>query len=350
MADMHFDIPFTTLSKKGLGDKRRLEQREAFKKIIEYIQNNKIEYLFICGDFYEHEYVKQSTIEYINNKFKEIPNTKIYIVPGNHDPIIKNSYYNTFNWNNNVHIFKAEIEKASNQNIHIYGYGFDNFYMKNTKVNEIKIENKNDINILLTHASLDAISDEEKQYNPIIAKQLNEKGFDYVGLGHIHKPLYKKEENEKIIYPGSTISLGFDEKENHGIIYGEINEKKEIKIEFIKIDETEFKEKEIKIDEIISKEELIEKINNLNIEDNNLYKIILIGKRNFEINVQEIMKQIKINNIIKIKDNTQIKTDLQKLSKENNLKGLFIKNMLSKINNENKEQILKAIEIALECM
>ena len=62
------------------------------------------------------------------------------------------------------------------------------------------------------------------------------------------------------------------------------------------------------------------------------------------------MKQIKINNIIKIKDNTQIKTDLQKLSKENNLKGLFIKNMLSKINNENKEQILKAIEIALECM
>lgn len=33
MADMHFDSPFTVLSNwENLGDLRRLEQREAFKK------------------------------------------------------------------------------------------------------------------------------------------------------------------------------------------------------------------------------------------------------------------------------------------------------------------------------
>ncbi len=113
IADMHLDVPFTTLSRNGLGEKRRLEQRKMFKQIIDYIAQNEINYLFIAGDLYEHEYVKYSTIEYINNLFKEIPNTKIYIVPGNHDPKIKDSYYNNFNWNSNVHIFDEKVRKSS---------------------------------------------------------------------------------------------------------------------------------------------------------------------------------------------------------------------------------------------
>ena len=58
----------------------------------------------------------------------QIPETKIYIVPGNHDPIIKNSYYENYNWNNNVHIFKNNLEKIEEKNICIYGYGFNDFY------------------------------------------------------------------------------------------------------------------------------------------------------------------------------------------------------------------------------
>ena len=35
IADMHFDSPFSTLSDKGnLGEKRRIEQREIFKKVM----------------------------------------------------------------------------------------------------------------------------------------------------------------------------------------------------------------------------------------------------------------------------------------------------------------------------
>ena len=87
IADMHFDSPFTTLSDKGnLGEKRRIEQRKIFKKVIEYIKENNIEYLFISGDLYEHKYIRRTTIEYINDLFKEIPETKIFISPGNHDP------------------------------------------------------------------------------------------------------------------------------------------------------------------------------------------------------------------------------------------------------------------------
>ena len=105
IADMHFDTSFAQISNTELGNSRRLEQRKALKKVIEYIKENNVDYLFIAGDFYEHKYIRESTIEFINKLFKEIENTKVFITPGNHDPLIKNSFYNKYSWNQNVHIF-----------------------------------------------------------------------------------------------------------------------------------------------------------------------------------------------------------------------------------------------------
>ena len=140
MADMHFDAPFTNLSdKENFGNIRRMEQRAVFKKIIDYIKDNDIKYLFISGDLYEHQHIRNTTINYINNLFKEIPNTKIFISPGNHDPYLNNSIYANFNWNNNVIIFNSNIKKYSYEDVDIYGYGFTDFYCENSIINNLKI-------------------------------------------------------------------------------------------------------------------------------------------------------------------------------------------------------------------
>lgn len=355
IADMHFDSPFVNLSdKENLGDLRRLEQRKVFKKIIEYIKENDIRYLFISGDLYEQKYIKKSTIEYINNLFKEIPETKIFISPGNHDPYVKNSYYNKFYWNENVKIFTSEIEKIELEDVDIYGYGFDNFYCKNSGIENIDIENKNKLNILIIHGSLDGGNIENSEYNPISRKLLKEKGFDYVALGHIHKLDYNQEENQRIVYPGSIVSLGFDELGEHGMIVGDLDKDK-INLEFVQLDETEFKLQEIDVTEINFKEDLIEKINELEFKENNLIEIILTGKRNFEIDRYDLYKLISNDKIIKIKNKTKINYDLNRLPNENTLKGLFAKKMLEKLNEENladedKEIIEKAIEIGFEAL
>ena len=355
MADMHFDSPFSNLSQiDTLGDLKRLEQRKAFKKIIEYIKENSIEYFFIAGDLYENQYIKQSTIEYINNLFKEIPETKIFISPGNHDPYLKNSYYNTYKWNDNVKIFNSKIEKIETEDANIYGYGFDDFYCSNCGLNDFKLENNEKLNILVIHASLDGGWDDERVYNPISSKLLKEKGFDYIALGHIHKLDYNTYEKQIIVYPGSPVALGFDEIGEHGVIEGNLDKNK-IELKFIKIDDEEFIRKELNITEISSKEELIEKINNLKIEKNQYAEIILTGSRNFEINIYESLKYIFNNRIIKIKDSTKIAYDLTNIANENTLKGLFTKELLYKLNNENisieeKEIIEKAIEIGYDAL
>lgn len=351
IADMHFDSPFVNLSEKDImGDLRRLEQRKVFKKIIEYIKENNIKYFFISGDLYEHKYIKQSTIEYINKLFEEIPETNIYIAPGNHDPYTKNSYYNKYNWSKNVKIFGPKVEKIETQDVNIYGYGFDDFYCSDSGVENIEIEQNEKPNILIIHGNIDVSTIEDMQYNSMSKKMLEEKGFDYVALGHIHKKDYNTEENQKIVYPGSTISLGFDELGEHGMIVGDV-EKNKLEIQFVKLDDKQFTKRELNVDNIYSKEELIEKINELKIEENNYVEIILIGNRNFEINKYDLIRYILNNNIIKIKDNTKIAYDLEKLENENTLKGLFIKEMNKKIKNaeteEEKEIIEKSIEIGL---
>lgn len=354
IADIHFDAPFVNLADKPeLSNLKRMEQRNIFKKVIEYIQNEKINNLFISGDLYESQYIRQSTIEYINNLFKQIPETKIYISPGNHDPITKQSYYKNFIWNKNVHIFNDKIEKIETPEANIYGYGFYDFYCNGIDLESLNIDNSK-TNILIVHGTIDGSSNVEKIYNPISSKILKEKGFDYVAMGHIHKKSYEDYENQKIIYPGSLVALGFDEIGKHGMIVGEL-ENGILKKEFILIDQKQFLEEDFDVTNIISNEELIEKLNELEINNDYLLKVNLVGKRNFEINVGNIYKLIFNNNIIKIKNNTKINYDLEKLANENTLTGLFVKEMINKLNNSNiteeeRNIIENSIEIGLNAL
>ena len=345
IADLHLDAPFIVLNANNrLGEKRREEQLKIFEKVIEYIKENKIEFLFISGDLYENEHVKEKTIEHINNLFKQIENTEIFISPGNHDPYLKNSYYRTYNWNNNVHIFTSQIKKYSYENIDIYGYGFEDFYVQNSGAENIKIENPQKTNILIVHGDIDVNS----QYNPMSSQKLQELKFDYIALGHVHNSNYQQE--KKMVYPGSLASLGFDEIGNHGMIVGNINQN-EITTEFIKLDTMEFVEKEMDITETNNVEEIIEKINELEIEENKFYKIILTGSRKFNLDINKINKKIILENIIRAKDETKTNYDLEKIAKENNIKGYFVAELLQKMkNSDNKEEIKKAIEIGLEVL
>lgn len=349
IADLHFDSPLTILSNNGrFGIERRIEQRQALKQVIEYIKENNIEYLFISGDLYENEYIRKSTIEYINDLFKEIPDTKIFISPGNHDPFIKESFYDTFEWSQNVKIF-GDLECVETEDANIYGFGFDDFYCAGSDLENVELLICDKPNILVIHGNLDGAKIEERDYNVLHSKDL--KKFDYVALGHIHKTNYK--ESEKIIYPGSLLSLGFDETGKHGMIEGELKDGK-LNIEFIAIDPREFVVKEIDCTSFLTLEELVENINCVKTVEENFYEIELMGRRNFEINIYKLKRLITNERILKLKNSTKPNFNLEELSNEATLKGLFAKEMLERLESattlEEKNIIENAIEIGLEVL
>lgn len=342
LADVHLDTPFKTLSDRAdMGNERRLEQRKALKDAIDFAKEKKVDAIFIAGDLFEYEYVKKSTVEFVNNLFKEIPEIKIFITPGNHDPYLKNSFYNTYKFSDNVTIFDSNIKKVETEKYNVYGYGFDNFEMDGKiKNEEIFNLDKSKINIFISHGDIYT----ESKYNYMPLKTLENVGFDYIALGHVHK-------RDKY-YSGSLISLGFDELGKHGFIYGEINENSEnindeysqnnAKLKFIQADERELIVKDFDVSNINSEDELIEKINEINTE-NNLFEVNLVGTKHFEISIN--IKLIQ-QNVIKIKDSTKI--EIQNMNEnEKTLSGFFAKNLKEKLeqNEITEEEYVEALEL-----
>ena len=88
------------------------------------------------------------------------------------------------------------------------------------------------------------------------------------------------------------------------------------------------------------------------IEKNKLYKIILIGKRNFEINIYNLYRYDLNEKIIKIKNKTKPNYNIEEISNENTLRGLFAKEILEEIKNKNydDEIIEQALEIGMEIL
>ena len=352
IADMHFDAPFTSLnSKENLGEKRRLEQRNAFKKVIDFIEKNGVEYFFIAGDLYEQEYVKKSTIDFITKEFNRIPNTKIFITPGNHDPYLKNSYYATHDFGDNVMVFLSpKVEKYEDENVNVYGMAFNDFYMNSSELESVNVPFSNKLNILVAHCDLNGSKDEDGfSYNPVLESKLNGLGFDYIALGHVHKN--NIENKNKIYYPGSTISLGFDELGSHGMIAGDIT-KSGFSMEFVELDDRKFEEIEIAVDGLNSKEELAEKILDRYINDMTMYKIVLVGRRNFEIDTRLLLQMVSHDNILKIKDCTNLAIDLGHIALQDTLKGMFVREVCKMYEQGlcSEKEYQKAIEIGLEAM
>ena len=177
IADTHFDMPFVSLKgNKDLIKKKRLEQRYVFKKVIEYCKENNIELLFISGDLYEHKYVQDDTVNYLISCFNEIPNTQVFISPGNHDPLIKSSAYENSAFPANVFIFGPQYGKYEIGNINIYGLGFDNFEFESDQITQIETE-KEKVNILVMHGTLNGAT---HKYHDIKESWLTK--FDYVAL------------------------------------------------------------------------------------------------------------------------------------------------------------------------
>ena len=130
-----------------------------------------------------------------------------------------------------------------------------------------------------------------------------------------------------------------------------VNEGTKVKIEHINLDPIKYETLYINISGISSKEELITRINYMEIDKNNFYKVVLKGKKDFLITEKYILDNIQWNNILRIEDETHREIDIEEISKENTLRGIFVKKILEKIEKETdtaeKEKLENAIELVL---
>lgn len=336
-SDIHIGTSFANVSfGSELGFKRRIEIKETFYKILDRCEQNQIDLLLITGDLFDDEFISISELKDLQKKLQNLKNTKIVISAGNHDAIINSSScFNMVNWSDNVYIFNKEFENYTIEefNIDIYSFSWDSKEIRSMSFDNLIIKDKSRTNLLMLHGDIYTKSN----YLPININELLEKGFDYIALGHIHKP----DLNKKYAYSGSPEPLDFGEIGEHGIIEGIIDDKN-IKFEFIPFAKRSFIIKEIEINPDLTFEEIknlaVAEILN-DFKQENMYRLIIKGIKNeeTEIDISIIKETIEAKVFYcEIIDETQSNYDIEGIKRNNkgNIIGNFIEYMEEKDMND----------------
>jgi len=292
-SDIHlgkkFDIKHFSLKER---EKRRQEIWNAFDEIIKISKDEKIQYLFVAGDLTEGEYINFKNLNKISQKFKSIENTNVVIACGSSDPYNINSLYEYSEWAQNVHFIKntGSVEKIyfPEDNLCLHSLSWDNSKSneKSQLIYDISVD-ENKTNVLLLNCELDKDS-------AIFSVNLDliKNKFDYCALGGRHN--FEQIRNN-VAYCGTPEPLGFDEKNDHGIVIGTL-EKQSAEFALQPIAKRKFTTRTINLDVTYSFNKILDLIKFSgdtfsNIKD--YVKIILTGNVNTDISMEEIENEAK---------------------------------------------------------
>ena len=221
-ADLHLDSPLSALDLQK-AEVRRNEMRASFTSITLYAATNKLDFLLISGDLFNSDYVTKDTVALITSEFAKIPDCKVIIAPGNHDPYTKQSCYRRAEFPNNVYIFDSNELSCfdfPDKNTTVYGWALTVPNLDFCPAEHFKPENPDRINILAVHADYGV---SQSAYCPFPERVAAECGVDYIALGHIHKfSGINQVGSGYVAYPGCVEGRCFDECGAKGVIIGAI--------------------------------------------------------------------------------------------------------------------------------
>lgn len=360
-ADVHLDAPFSGAGPNGFSQQRRRDLKEVFERIISLVQEKDADYLLISGDLYEHHYVTASTIRWLNDQFRRIEDKSVILISGNHDPYVQNSWYKSFPWASNVHILTTRAPEYEDveKGVYFYGIGFDVFRQEHLPVMAPPRINPERINICLFHGTVD-MAFTQNPYNPIDSNTLLQMGFDYYALGHFHGKNGKPAQG--VINPGSPEPLGFDEPGEHGVFWVTLKKEDSNLLReavFVQTQKRFYRELEMDITGMEPGRQLQESLQKLakaHGANDEILKITIIGRTpaefldDFREASQSFLRQYPH---VQLADRMEPAYDLDALSEETNLTGVFVRLMREKMlkADENERKLLqKALFLGLDAI
>lgn len=330
---------------KPWGANRGREIWDTFEAVIKEAEQKEVDLILIAGDLF-HGQPLQRELKEVNYLLSTLSKAQVVIIAGNHDYIKKNSYYKSFEWNDNVFFLgDREMDRIVLDviNTDIYGFSYHSQEIPDREYDKAKIQDKNKINILLGHGG----DEKHIPFNKNILKQL---GFHYLAFGHIHKP--EVDMSIPMAYAGSLEPLDANETGEHGYIYGEITNEK-CRIELIPYCKRQYIYKTIEDDGSKSnmqlKDEIIDYMKENGTE--NIYKFTIDGTRNSEIEYDLDYLQC-LGNILEVQDCSSPDYDFIQLQNENseNLLGKYIKRLYQQDSTQSKKALYYGTKALLDAM
>lgn len=222
-ADIHLDSPLSSQTAENAA-LRRQELRSAFTNMLLYARLNEVDLLLMAGDVVDSKYATRETASLLAKEFAAMPKVRIVIAPGNHDPYAPGSVWSSAAFPSNVYIFdRPELSYFAFDDIgcDVYGYAFTSRTMTQCPFASKRAVRPERINLLCGHGDMTAAN---SAVCPITRADLEQSGFDYAALGHIHNSGGIQTAGRTYYgYSGCLEGRDFGECGCKGAIYAEID-------------------------------------------------------------------------------------------------------------------------------
>lgn len=327
-------------------DDRATEIEESFRDVLRICEDQQVDLLLIAGDLY-HTQPTLSQLRSLDYWLRTLPKTKTIIITGNHDYMSEDSVWKQYQFSSDTVLLPAD--RATNAyikelNVCVTGYSYGRQEYTERILERLRPGKEGAYNILLGHGG-------DKTHMPFAKEKLARLGFDYIALGHIHKPAHILK--NKMAFSGSLEPIDYTETGRHGYIMGEVDDEGNTRIQLVAHNVRSYVNLSLQVEPEYSNAEIVDmvetKINELGKQ--HIYRILLKGTVNndLQINLSGLTKRYNINEII---DHTQADYDVDELlaQNENNLLGRFIQAMSDDSSTEDGEIRSKAMRYGIDAL
>lgn len=319
------DVHLGAVPDKGYpwSDRREQEIWLTFRQILEKAKQQEADLVLIAGDlFHQEPSLRQlREVDYLFGKLQDI---QVVWIAGNHDYIREGSILNDFSWSDNVTFLKnhrCECVYFEEWDTYVYGFSYHQREITQPLYDDLYPNGETGCHILLAHGG-------DEKHIPIQTARLEKNGFDYVALGHIHKPWILVKDH--MAYAGATEPLDRNDTGPHGYIVGEYRDGK-MHIEFVEAAVREYVHLNIACDERSTELSLQEQLEREIQEqgEENIYDVCLTGYRDPALNLRP-KNWMCHGNILAITDHTRPDYDLQELYEmhKDDIVGRYLQRLL----------------------
>ena len=304
---------------------REQELWDSFRDIITICNQKKTDLLLIAGDLFHRQPLLRELKE-MNSILEMLEQTEVVMIAGNHDHIRKNSYYRTFTWAPHVHmICSQEMSCVELDRIQtaVYGCSYHSREILEPLYDHAVPEGRQKYEILLAHGG-------DEKHIPLSAASLAAAGFDYIALGHIHKPQILI--RDQAAFSGALEPIDRNDTGDHGYMEGRLINGR-IRTEFVPFACRSYQQLILTLHEETTQISLEEAVKSQIFRrgGRNIYRIILQGMRSPDLLL--IPEKLKnLGNITDVIDESWPAYDLSELYKHysGTLIGDYIGYFLSK--------------------
>ena len=190
-ADLHLDSPLKSLAMRdtALAEVIGNASRAVFTRIIDLCIEEAVNALLIAGDLYDGAQTSMKTARFLTQELRRLDAAGIetFIIRGNHDAESRITAQLVLPPSVTVFGAQAGVERrvAGGLEIAIHGISFARPHAPESLLGRFKAPVPDAVNIGMMHTSLDGAAGHDP-YAPCRLADLQDSGFDYWALGHIH--------------------------------------------------------------------------------------------------------------------------------------------------------------------